>query len=244
MASTHAPATSLDAERPPAWPAPPPARAGCGPITSVTTTKLAFAPRQQPQPVDTRRRPGATPPMSQHLALDGDDGEAQQVIGGDAVFQAVRAAGVHADVAADHARELRWTGRARRRSPGLLHRLGDGDVGDARLHGGAAVGVVDVQDAGSSASSRAPRQSASGMRAAGQAGAGAARHHAHAACGGRKLQHGGHLLGGLRQQPRQAGFAYTRTGRRSRTACRRSGSADDAAGGQQGHAGQRQFRRG
>ena len=40
------------------------------------------------------------------LALDGDDLQAEQVVGGDAVFQAVRAARVHADVAADHAGEL------------------------------------------------------------------------------------------------------------------------------------------
>ena len=40
------------------------------------------------------------------VALDGDDAQAKQVVCGDAVFQAVRAAGVHADVAADHAGEL------------------------------------------------------------------------------------------------------------------------------------------
>ena len=42
----------------------------------------------------------------QDLAVHGDDLQAEQVVGGDAVFQAMRAAGVHVDVAADHAGEL------------------------------------------------------------------------------------------------------------------------------------------
>ena len=40
------------------------------------------------------------------LTLDGDEFQAEEVVGGDAVFQAVGAAGIHHHVAADHAGEL------------------------------------------------------------------------------------------------------------------------------------------
>ena len=41
-----------------------------------------------------------------HGAVDQHQGDAQQVVGGHAVFQAVRAAGIHRDVARDRAGEL------------------------------------------------------------------------------------------------------------------------------------------
>ena len=132
----------------------------------------------------------------EHLAVDGHGGEAEQVVGGDAVFQAVRATRVHADIAADHAGEL--AGRVGRVEEALgLHRLGDADVGDARLHGGAAVGVVDVQDA-----VHAHHADHHGVRErhgpARQAGPGPARDDAHAHRVA-QLQHGGDLPGRFRQ---------------------------------------------
>ena len=46
------------------------------------------------------------------LAVHQHDADAEQVVGGDAVFQAVRAAGVHGDVAGERAGELaRGVGR-------------------------------------------------------------------------------------------------------------------------------------
>ena len=79
------------------------------------------------------------------FTVNGNDHQSQKVIGGDAVFQAMRAAGIHVDVAADHAGEL-----ARRigcvKEALIRHRVGDADIGHAGLHGGATIGVVDVQD--------------------------------------------------------------------------------------------------
>ena len=79
-----------------------------------------------------------------HLAVGHDHGHAQQVVGGHAVFQAMRAARVHRDVAGDGAGEL-----ARRvggvEEPVLLHRAGDGEVGAARLHPDEAVVVVGLE---------------------------------------------------------------------------------------------------
>ena len=49
-------------------------------------------------------------------AVDQHHLHAEHVVGGDAVFQAMRAAGIHADIAADGAGELRATDRAHRRS--------------------------------------------------------------------------------------------------------------------------------
>ena len=45
--------------------------------------------------------------MIDDLAVEGDQPHAEQVVDGDAVFQAMRAAGIHRDIAADGAGELR-----------------------------------------------------------------------------------------------------------------------------------------
>ncbi len=130
--------------------------------------------------------------------------QAEQVVGGDAVSQAVRAAGVHVDIAADHAGEL--ARRIRRvEEPGAGDRLGDADIGHARLHHRAAVGVVDIEDA---VHPHHPDHHRIGerQRAARQRGAGAARHHADAVLVA-EAQHGGDLLGGLRQHDRERHLA-------------------------------------
>ncbi len=81
----------------------------------------------------------------QDLALDGHQFDAQHVIGGQPVFQAVHAAGILGDVAADGAGDLA------RRIGGVvealvLHRPGDAEVGDAGLGDHAAVVEIDFQD--------------------------------------------------------------------------------------------------
>ena len=81
-----------------------------------------------------------------HRAIDEDEFGAEDVVGGDAVFQAMRAAGVHGDVAGDGAGELA------RRVRGIEEAAardgaGDGDVGDPGLDGGDAVFVIDRKDA-------------------------------------------------------------------------------------------------
>ena len=101
--------------------------------------------------------------------------DAQQVVGGEAVFQAVHAAGILRDIAADRAGDLR-TGIRCVVEALVLDRLGDAEVGDARLHTGAAIGVVDLEHAVELAQ---PQQDRIAHRhgAAGQRRAGAAGHH-------------------------------------------------------------------
>ena len=71
---------------------------------------------------------------------------AEDVVGGDPVLEAVRAAGVHGDVAADGAGELaRRIGGIEEAAMG--DSIGDVDVGDAGLNPRAAVFIVDVEDA-------------------------------------------------------------------------------------------------
>ena len=115
-------------------------------------------------------------------AADVDDGavhqyhpDAEKVVRGHPVLEAMRATRVHGDVAGDGA------GKLARRVGGieeavLRDRAGDGDVGAPGLHRGSAVGVVDLQDVHSSGLRRAPRVGGR-QRAAGKRGARTARHH-------------------------------------------------------------------
>jgi hypothetical protein len=99
----------------------------------------------------------------------------EQIIGGQPVLQAVHAAGVLRHVAADGAGDL--AGRIGCVIEAVaLHRLGDGEVGDARLHPRAAVVDVDFEDLVEFAEAEQDpvRQ---GQRPARQRGACAARHH-------------------------------------------------------------------
>ena len=110
-----------------------------------------------------------------HLAVHQHQLDAEQVVGGEPVFEAMDAARVLGDVAADRARDLaRRVGRVV--EPRRLDRLADGEVGHARLDRRAAVGVVDVENpvelAEAEQDSVGERQ-----RAARERGAGAARHH-------------------------------------------------------------------
>ena len=105
--------------------------------------------------------------------------DAKKVVGRESVLQAVHAARVLRDVAADRAGDLR-AGVGRVVEALVLDRLGDAEVGDAGLHAGAAVGVVDLEHAVELAHAQQDRV-ADRHRAARQRGAGAARHDLHAA---------------------------------------------------------------
>ena len=73
------------------------------------------------------------------FALEGDEPHPQQMVAGDAVFEAMRAAGIVGDIAAEGAGELR--GRVGRIEEAVRrHRLGDREIGDAGLDAGVAVG--------------------------------------------------------------------------------------------------------
>ena len=112
---------------------------------------------------------------AQDLAAHQHDLAAEHVVGGHAVFQAVHAAGIFRDIAADRAGDLRRRiGRVV--EAGMRHRLADGEIGDAGLGDDDAVVEIDLADALELAE---PQQHAVGerQRAAGQRGAGAARHH-------------------------------------------------------------------
>ena len=112
---------------------------------------------------------------AQDLARHQHDLAAQHVVGGHAVFQAMHAAGIFRDIAADRAGDLRRR-IGRIVEAGMRHRLADGEIGDAGLGHHHAVVEIDLADALELAE---PQQHAVGQRqrAAGQRGAGAARHH-------------------------------------------------------------------
>ena len=131
------------------------------------------------------------------VALDGDDLQPEQIVRGDAVFQAMGAAGVHVDVAADHAGKLgRRVGGVEEAVGG--YSIGNADVGDPSLHGGNAIEVVNVQDAVHLHHAYDDRVHHR-QRAARQRRAGATRHHADAVLVA-EAQHIRDLFGGFRQR--------------------------------------------
>ena len=80
------------------------------------------------------------------LAGDQHDLAAEHIVGGHAVFQAMHAAGIFRDIAADRAGDLRR--RIRRViESGMRDRLADGEIGDAGLGHHHAVVEIDLADA-------------------------------------------------------------------------------------------------
>ncbi len=80
------------------------------------------------------------------FAIDQHDFETEKVVGREAVFEAMHAARVFGDIAADRAGDLaRRVGRVIKAGAG--HRVADAEIGDARLHDDAAIVVIDVEDA-------------------------------------------------------------------------------------------------
>jgi hypothetical protein len=89
-----------------------------------------------------RRRPADV----ENLAVEGDEPDAEKVVGRDAVLQAMRAARVHRDVAADRAGKLR--GRVGRVEKAFgPNRFGNRQIGHTGFHPGEAIGEVHLQDA-------------------------------------------------------------------------------------------------
>ena len=79
------------------------------------------------------------------LAVDRHHFDADDVVGREPVFEAVHAARILGDVAADRAGDLaRRVGRIV--EPETLHGVGDAEIGHARLSDHAAVGDIDVED--------------------------------------------------------------------------------------------------
>ena len=79
------------------------------------------------------------------LPVHQDHFHTQHVVGGKAVFQAMHAARVFSHVAADGAGDFRRRiGRVVKAFIG--NGVGDAHVGDARLHHGASVVVIDVDN--------------------------------------------------------------------------------------------------
>ena len=108
------------------------------------------------------------------LAIDQHQLDAEEVVGGEPVFEAMHAARILGDIAADGAGDLaRRVGRVIK--AGLLDRLGQRQVGDPGLGHDAAIVVIDVEDAVELGHAE---QYAVGQRQgpARQRGAGAARH--------------------------------------------------------------------
>ena len=139
------------------------------------------------------RRLAADP---QDLAGDQHEFAAEHVVGGHAVFQAVHAAGIFRDIAADRAGDLRR--RIRRVIKSFVRdRLADGEIGDAGLDHGHAVVEIDLAHALELAE---PQQHAvrERQRAARQRRAGPARHHLDAVVVA-IFQNLRDLLGGVRQ---------------------------------------------
>ena len=175
------------------------------------------------------------------LALDGDDLQAQQVVGGDAVFEAVRRRRSSCRRCRRSCRRAGRTGRGRRRNRRPTTALVMPILVTPACTDGAAVGVVDVEDLvhphHADDDGVCHRQ-----RAAGERGAGAARHDADAVLVA-VAQHGGDLFGGFRQGDGEGGPGDRRTGRRSRTA---SGGAVRRSGRFRGSSarGRRRWRRG
>ncbi len=124
----------------------------------------------------------------------------EQVVGRHAVFQAMRPAGVHRDIARDRAGEL--AGRVGRVEEILvLHRPGYAEIGPSGLHPDEAVLIVGFQHV------REPRHAedhaiGGRQRPAGETGPRAARHHRHA-LGMTEPKDRRHLPGRGRQHHRQ-----------------------------------------
>ena len=82
-----------------------------------------------------------------HRAIHQHHLDAEHIVGGQAVFQAMHAAGILRDIAADRAGDLR--GRIGRVVEAvLLDGVGDAEIGDARLRDDDAVGIVDRRGCG------------------------------------------------------------------------------------------------
>ena len=163
-------------------------------VTAVTMPSVPSEPTTAPEQV-VAGAVRAPPPEVDDVAVRRDQLGAEHVVGGEAVLQAVRAAGVLRDVAADRADLLaRRVGRVvvavRRRRPGHV------EVDHARLDDGPLVVAAYLQDRPHPGGDH-EHPVGVGQRAAGQAGARAAGHERQSLLGAGPHD-GGELLGALR----------------------------------------------
>ena len=202
MSATHWPACSLDGKPISS------ARAVSGflrmrTVTSVTTPSKPFRTGHHAEQVvafavEMRAAEPDHRPVHQHHL------DAEHIVGGQPVFQAVHAAGILGDVAADRAGDLRRrVGRVVEAV--LLDGVGDAEIGDAGLRDDDAVRIVDRQDAVEAAHDQQHRI-LERQRAARQRRAGAARHHADVAVAA-VFQDARDLRHGLRQHHHQRQLA-------------------------------------
>ena len=181
----------------------------------------------QRQQVVARRIEGVVAELD-HLAGHGHAAHAQHVVHGQAVLEAMHAARVLGDIAADGAGDLR-AGVGRIVEAVGRGRLGDGEVAHAGLHHGEARHRVEMHDL-LHLGQRQHHAVLVRQRAARKAGAGAARHHRHA-----------EFVADLAAPPppaprwppapRPAAGGDRRRGRRIRRACRSSAVASSAVAG-------------
>ena len=161
--------------------------------------QLSFTARDQAQPIITRRVQISAANV-QHLTFNGHEFHAEQVIRRHAVFQAMRTAGIHHHIAANHAGQLRRRiGRIEK--PISLHRLGDADIRDASAHHRIAIRKIDFMN-GVEPHETHDNRISQRQRTTGKAGPRTTRHHANALFMAIP-QHGGDLFGGGRQHHRE-----------------------------------------
>ena len=114
-------------------------------IASVTMPKLALGAADKPEEVIAGRVHRLAADI-EDFAVQGDEARAEEIVGCDAVFEAMGAARVHRDVAADRAGEL--GGRIGRVKEALRpDRFRNREIGHARFDAREAVGEVDLEDA-------------------------------------------------------------------------------------------------
>ena len=113
-------------------------------VASVTTPSSP----SEPQTIPSRSSPPAPHEFAadpQALAGDQHQLDAHQIMGCEAIFQAMNAAGIFRHIAADGAGDLaRWIGRVIETL--CLHGPRHRGIGDARLHHNAAIVIIDFQD--------------------------------------------------------------------------------------------------
>ena len=164
-------------------------------MTSVTTPSRPFGPDEDSEQVIAAgiEMLAAQP---DHVAVHQHDLAAEHIVRGQSVFEAVHPAGILRHIAADGAGDLRGrVGRVVEAAMG--NRLGDREIGHARLHHGDPVGEIDLADA---VEPRHPEQHAVTQRQgpAGQRGAGPAGNHLDPV-GMAIAEHARHLVDGSRQ---------------------------------------------
>jgi hypothetical protein len=144
--------------------------------------------------------------QADHRAVDQYHFQAQQVVGGQAVFETMDAAGVLRHVAADGTGDLAG-GIGRVIETFALYRVGYAQVGHPRLHHRTAVVVIDVQDAVELAQTQED-PIGQGQGAAGKRRARAAGHHLDPLAV-TIAEHFGDLPGVFRQHDDQRGLAIS-----------------------------------